>query len=160
MNKCSRQSGFSLIEVLIYILLITFILGSIVLIAFHLLQNSDNLRQGIRVEEEANFILQKISWALNDSYQIDIPALNSEANNLVLYKNNFGSDNPIRMDLISGAVVLTRGGNTAKQINNDRFEVTNLIFNRMWDGFNTDTDIIRASFEIDGRLFQITRKIR
>lgn len=156
----NTQRGFTLIEMLFYLLFITFIIGSTLGIVYQLLRNSENLKTGISTEEEGNFILKKISWVLNDASAINSPALNFTATSLSVDKNDFGSGNPVVVSLDSGLIRIARGSGLPKQLSNDRFTITNLSFQRTWDGSNPETDLIKASFYIGTRMFELTRKIR
>lgn len=153
-------AGFTLIEMLFYILFIIFIIGSTLGIVYQLLRNSENLKTGISVEEEGNFILKKISWVLNDTGAINSPALNSTATTLSVDKNDFGSGNPVVVSLDSGLIRIARDSGLPKQLSNDRFVVSGLSFERTWDGSNPETGLLKTSFYIGTRRFELTRKIR
>ncbi len=158
--KRKNQTGFTLIEMLFYLFFITFIMGSTLGIVHQLLRNSEVLKTGISLEEEGNFILKKLSWVINDSNLVNSPAVNSTGAFLSVDKNDFGPDNPVVVDLAGGVIRIARGAGPAKQLNNDRFVISSLTFERGWDGLNPETDLLKASFEINGRVFQLTRKIR
>ena len=157
----SRQAGFTLVEMLFYIVFITIILGATFGIVQNLLRNNEVLKTGISVEEEGNFVLKKISWVINDADPVNYPALNSASPFLSVYKNDLSpSDNPVVIDSDAGIIRISRGGNVAKQLSNDRFVVSSLSFERTWDGSNSESDLLKVSFTLNGRLFQLTRKIR
>lgn len=153
----SKQSGFTLIEMVFYLLFIAFVIGGALGIIHHLLRNNESLKSGISIEEEGNFVLKKISWVLNDTSAINSPAsLNSTAGTLSVNKNGF--TNPVVVSLNSGVIRVARGGNSPKQLSNDRFTVTNLTFQRTWDG--AGTEYIKTKFFINGREFTLIRNIR
>lgn len=72
-SKRSRlQTGFTLIETLLYIALFTIVVGGGLVTIFGLLQSSDGTRQRIAIEAEGNFVMKKLDWAINGS-TITIP---------------------------------------------------------------------------------------
>lgn len=145
MLHTTNQKGFTLIEMLFYVLFILFIMGSTFGIIRQLLMNSESLKTGVSVEEEGNFILKKISWVINDS-NIVTPAAGSTGSYLYVSKNGGGN---VIIDE-SGGIITING----KQLSNDRFVVKNLIFNRQ------GTDLLKSSFSIGSRSFELTRQLR
>lgn len=155
----SLSAGFTLIEMIFYMFFITLIIGGSLGIVYQLLKNSDSLKSGIAVEEEANFILKKIIWTLNDISIINSPAVNGTSASLSVDKNAF-ADNPVVIDLDSGDIRIKRGFNPALALNTGRFDVSDLNFELVREGSNPDTDLIKASFILDGKLFKLTWHIR
>jgi hypothetical protein len=144
---------------LVYILLVAVIMGGTVGIVNQLLRNSANLKTGINKEEEANFILKKMSWIINDDSSVSTPARNSSSPNLVLSKNDF-SQNPVTVDMNGQIIRIKRGVGSYKQLSNDSLAISDLKFDRSWDGVDPDSDVIIVSFKIDGKYFQLSRKIQ
>lgn len=115
-------------------------------IVHQLLKNSEYLKTGINAEEEGNFILKKISWVLNDSV-INAPSAGSSGDYLSATKN--GGGGTIVIDETGGIITVS-----GKQLSNDRFAITDLTFERQ------GTDLIKSSFSIGSRSFEITRQIK
>ena len=157
----SLSAGFTLVEMLFYIVFITIILGATFGIVQNLLSNAEALKTGISVEEEGNFILKKLSWVINDVGTVNYPALNSTGAFLSVNKNDLSpGSSPVVVDSAGGIMRIERGGNGPKQLSNDRFVVSNLSFERTWDGSNPESELISISFELNSRSFELTRKIR
>jgi len=160
------DAGFTLIEMIFYLFFITLITGSTLGIIYQLLRNSENLKSGINIEEEGNFILKKISWVLNDSSAVNSPVINlaapfnSASVLLSVEKNNLGTENPVKIYLVNNVLKIVRGTNPEKQLNNNRFIVSSLSFDRSWDGSNPKTDLIKAIFYLNDRKFKLTRRIQ
>lgn len=70
-NLRSNQ-GFTLIEALIYIALFSIVIGGGIGTAFYIAQGTQNVHQFILRESEANFILRKIDWALNQADSVSV----------------------------------------------------------------------------------------
>ncbi len=58
------KRGFTLIETLIYIALFALLIGGGISSAFSLIASSDRIGTQAMLEEEGNFLLAKIGWAL------------------------------------------------------------------------------------------------
>ena len=58
------QKGFTLIETIIYIALLSLMLGGVLLSIFQILQGSLRTGEKTTTQEEGNFILRKINWTL------------------------------------------------------------------------------------------------
>jgi len=96
-NKSRLVSGFTLIEVIIYIALFSIMMGSLIVVIFQIIKNSEKITSSDHIQEEINFVLKKLDWALIDSYSIDQP-LQEFSQVLEVNKNNF-IDNPITFKL-------------------------------------------------------------
>ncbi len=58
------KSGFTLIEVIIYIALFSILLGGAFVTAFQLMNGSNKTYSDTAVQEEGDFVSRKINWAL------------------------------------------------------------------------------------------------
>lgn len=157
--KSKNQAGFTMIEMIFYVLFITLIIGGSLGIIYQLLRNSENLGAGIALEEEANFILKKIIWVLNDNSAINSPAVNGTSVSLSVDKNSF-ANNPVIVDMDSGNIRLKRGSNPVQVLNAGRFEVSNLNFELIREGSDPDTDLLKVSFLLEGKEFELTWHVR
>jgi competence protein ComGC len=92
-----KHKGFTLLEVIIYIFLFLIMMGSLVIVCFQMIQNSENINYKDSSREEINFVLKKIDWALIDAYRINHPS-NNESDYLEVMKENF-FNNPISFKL-------------------------------------------------------------
>lgn len=155
-----NQSGFTLIEILFYMLFIVVVLGGSIAIVYEILRNNYIVREGIALEEEGNFILRKVWWTLNDVQTINHPTPNTPASYLSVDKYGF-AENPIVIDLDSRAVRIKNGNQSPVVLSADRFVISSLSFEFIRKGTPpTQTDLIRLSFFINGKPFKLTRYIR
>lgn len=158
-KNTKTQSGFTLIEMIFYMLFITFIIGGSLGIVYQLLRNSDSLKSGTAVEEEANFILKKIIWVLNDASVINLPAVNGTSASLSVNKQDF-ANNPVVVDLDNGVIKIKRGSSPVLGLHGDRFTASDLNFRLIREGSDPDTDLLSASFILDGKSFKLTWHLR
>ena len=56
--------GFTLIEAVIYLALLGLMMASVVTVSYQLAQSANNLDTKNTLQEEGNFIIHKIAWAL------------------------------------------------------------------------------------------------
>src|SRR3989344_6895521 len=91
MNK-----GFTLIESIIYIALFSLLMRTAFVTAFQLIDGSGKLGVKNTVQEEGNFVMRKINWALTGVETITTPA-SGNSFTLVVEKYN-GDDIEIKLD--------------------------------------------------------------
>lgn len=63
-NSKKNGNGFTLIETIIYIALFSLLMGTAFVTAFQLIDNSGKLSAKNTIQEEGNFVMRKINWAL------------------------------------------------------------------------------------------------
>lgn len=59
-----HTKGFTLIEVIIYIALFSLLMGSAFTTAYQLIEGTNTLNTKTTVQEEGNFVMRKLNWAL------------------------------------------------------------------------------------------------
>ena len=85
------NSGFTLIEVIIYIALLSIIMYGALVTSFQLLEGSDALEVRATVQEEGNFVLRKIDWALANMDSNNLPSIGGTNCNqsIMIHKINY-----------------------------------------------------------------------
>lgn len=155
MRKTDKtQKGITLIETVIYLGLLTLIIGSGTVAAYDIINSSEAIRSRTIVQEEGNFLLGKIDWALTGLSAVDVPAPSTSSSLLSVDKIT-AAPNPIIINVSSGHAQLQRGSAPATVLTNDDVVVQNLNFSRF-----TNPDGVKASFTMQGILFETTRYIR
>ncbi len=81
-----RESGFTLVEVLLYLGLFGMIIGSLVVTGFIVVRNEQETTVKLETQTEANFITDKLRWLVANATIIE-PPVDSTASQLVT--NNF-----------------------------------------------------------------------
>src|SRR3989344_4450571 len=125
MPRNSSQKGFTLIETLIYSLLISFIIGTSLVAVYQILSSSNSLSAKTVTEQEAAFIAAKIKWALNDISAINSPAINSSGPSLSVNKNGYPP--PLILALDGNNFTITKNG-TPLTVNSSRVIMSSLSF--------------------------------
>lgn len=67
------RRGFTLIETIIYIALLAFIMGGALSATYSIIENVGRLDANVAIQEEGNFVLRKINWALSSVQTINVP---------------------------------------------------------------------------------------
>ncbi|MBI4084989.1 MAG: hypothetical protein HY432_00575 [Candidatus Liptonbacteria bacterium] len=122
-----KNNGFTLIETILYAGLFSLIIGFSILIVYQVLSSEAQNRSRRDVETEADFLMKKITWALNSGQNVSSPATGEISSVLTLNKYGF-SNNPISFDVSGGTARMREGGGQYVPITNENVTVNNLVF--------------------------------
>lgn len=114
------SKGFTLLEVIVYIALLTFIIASGVVAAFYVIDTSERGKADINAIAEAEFLLRKIDWTLIAADSVDLTTLGV----MIVYRTGFPDK---KIDLASDRAQLTISA-SADFLTGDRVKITNLVF--------------------------------
>ena len=168
MKKVTKhKKGFTLIEVIIYIALFSLLMGTAFVTAFGLIEGSGKLSAKTTTQEEGNFVLRKINWALtgisNDTADITNPPKVSPytSNTLSIKKWLTGTKIPVEIDYdaINRRIMMKEGTGSLLPITTNNVKVTNLQF-QFISSSGSGPAGITATAIIDGINFSITKYIR
>ena len=146
--------GFTLIEVVVYIALISIVIGYSTSGDYTLIRDSERLNARVIIDAEANFLLKKIEWALSSVQNITNPSSGFSDDSLSIERYNFSANNPVVFDLDSdGNLRITVGVNT-EILNSELINVDNLLFEHIAPngdrpaGLKTSMDVNRRTYEM------------
>ena len=108
-------SGFSLIETLLYSAILVIFLGFSYTLLNSFVKISNQSRSSIEVSDEANFILSKMNYALNQASRISFPATNTSSTlalEVIDYNNNIN-----RFDILGNNIFFSKNGVGATVLN-------------------------------------------
>lgn len=156
--RTRSSGGFTLIEVLVYLALFALLFGGAVAAAFNVVELSGRNQTKAMLQEEGNFLLAKINWALSGAQSVSQPALNTSGSRLAADKitGADSSGNPITSSVsISPAgasdVSLTWSGNSYI-LNTSGAQVSNLSFaHRMASGDGINPESLNAGFTLTAK---------
>ena len=152
MNK-----GFTLIETILYIALLSLLIGGALFVSFNLIDNSSAIRIKFITEEEVGFILKKINWALTGVQTINSPSPGTTSSSLSITRFGLPAfQNPLVFSASSGMVMMTRGSGTAVEISSDNVTVQNLLFTRT----TSTPEAVRVDFSINNVSSSMTKYLR
>ncbi len=121
MQSNERQSGFTLIETILYIALFAIIMGAVLMATYRMIESTDKAQVKSLVQNEAQFAIRKYNWLLTGA-TID-PT--STITSLKLTNPNLpSSSNPIVFTVAGNKSILTLGSTAAVQITSDIAPIT------------------------------------
>jgi Tfp pilus assembly protein PilV len=141
-----KQEGFTLIETLIYIAFFAVLVGSLLGITFQTIDNSARLSKKITIQQEANFILRKIEWAINSG-----EVVSSAGNVLTVTLYDGGGIVEFKRD--GDNMVIVRG-TEIKELNSENVKVTDVSIQ------NPTASEFKISLNVEGENFQLTKFLR
>ncbi len=114
------KKGFTLIEAIIYIALLSLLLGGAVLCAYQILQGSTSLTGNTIIQDEGGFVLRKLEWALSG-------ASTASASGSTLTVTRFDGTT-VNFRLSGGAVEMLENAGAFARITTTNVQVTSLVF--------------------------------
>ncbi len=147
--------GFTLIETLVYIALLVFLMGSAVFAVYNLISGAQHLGNNAAIQEEGNFVLRKIDWALVSATSFNT----SVANQLTVTKLDGGTTRSIVFTLNGTEVDMSENWGTAVPITTSNVQVNSLTFTSPPEP-GAPTSGVRADLTVNGALFSTTRYLR
>ncbi len=155
--------GFTLIEAIIYIALLSVLMAGVLLATYSIFQTSGSLSSKTIVQEEGNFVLRKIDWALTGTSSLSLvttPAPGAYASALSLTRYD-GTQIDIRLNNATQLIELREGGlgGTYYPITTANVSATNLQFHYLAPS-GTGPAGIEASTTINGIVFYTEKYFR
>ena len=138
----NTNKGFTLIETLVYIALLTFVIGVGVSAAYYLIDSSAKGKSDVNTIAEAEFLMRKIDWAMTGATSVDAG----------LMKIMKGGEEII-FDIDNERATISIDGDT-EYITSERVKVIGLEF------IAISPNGITASSTIDGKHFEVTKYLR
>lgn len=153
MKITAKIKGATLIETLIYSALMALTIGAVVYAVTTIVITSDELNEFISAEEEANFIIKKMEWALTGYEAINSPASGSSAESISINKYGYAS-NPIVFDLNSGSIRIKKGAGDPVILNSSRVTINSLSFTHI-AAVGAGPDGVRVEMDLAGRDYKL-----
>lgn len=117
--------GVSMIEVVVYLGLFSILLSGAVVAAHAMFQSSGRNIAKAMVEEEGNFLVGKIQWALSGVSIVNTPLVGEVSSNLTVTKYD---NSLVTLSLPPGGVMMIQVGATTSPLNNANTSITALTF--------------------------------
>lgn len=125
-----RNSGFTLIEFLIYIAILAVVVTLIIGFFLDIILGNIKETSYQEVQQNARFILTKISQEVKKATGINSPNPGESASALSLAMASPSSD-PTLIDVIEGKLRLTKGISAPQELTTDLVEISNLRFTNL-----------------------------
>lgn len=120
----AKSPGVTLIETLLYVALLILLMGSLITITYQTIYATNQINKKIILQQEANFILRKLDWALTGISNITLPALNTTGSELLSTKFNF-LQNPLDFTIQNDYLNLSRASADGFPLNTQNTKISN-----------------------------------
>ena len=140
------QRGTTLIEVLLFIVIMAIMVGVLSAFAFFLLESRTRAHVVLEVEEQSSYVMQTLGGILRTSSAIIGPTQGSSGNTLTLTRVD-GAFSPTVIDLDSGRIRLNENGNSF-YLTSSEITVTNLSFENIGEA-SAPTSSVRIFFDVE-----------
>ena len=141
------QNGVTLLEVVIYLGLFTLIIGGAVISIANIIHNTQQTNSKIAAQEEGNFLLSKISWALNGATSFSVTGTSVSIQNL-------GTTLLFAYD--ADDLTLKRGTASPTILNNQAVSIDSALFTKT----SGPPDELHVTLTVDGLQFQLNQTLR
>lgn len=125
-----RPAGFTLIEVMIYVVLVSGILIGATSFAISIINNRTKSFAIQEVEQNSRFVMEKITQAVRSARKIATPAIGVTDTTLELEMSD-GTRNPTIFTLNGSSLNFTEGTGPTLDLHSGNVEVSNLIFTNL-----------------------------
>lgn len=142
-----KNSGFTLIETLVYLGLFSMLIGGALVAAFGIFESNGRNQTKAIVQAEGQFLAAKIDWVLSGVKSIDQPPAGSPGSLLSVTK--YGGET-VKVSISGPDVEIQRGIAPAKILNNSNVEITDLLFTHKNPG-GGNPESVEARFRVDAR---------
>ena len=128
------NTGFTLIETLMYSAIVTGFLTFALMISYQIINSSDRSTDLVELNENQQFVTEKIGWALSNVSAVNSPTSGNSASSLSVNRLNY-SGNPIVISLSNGQAMISTSSLPAVPLSNSHVTVSSLNFrNFNFDG--------------------------
>lgn len=128
MKYINTQRGVTLIETMVYIALFSIIIGGSVVAAYQILESSGRSQTRAMLQEEGDFLIGKIGWALSGVQPGTPTGQNCTESNTLSVSKWDTSIGIIVINETSGNMYISYGGNPSVVLNNSNTNVSALSF--------------------------------
>jgi len=139
----TQNKGFTLIETLVYLALLGLVFTGLLTAGFAIVQSLDVLKTCAIVQEEGDFILAKLNWAVVGSDAVDTMTTNY----LKMRRANPGPGMPSTVEIKTEAddLVLKKGTGDYEPLNASVVNISNINFTA------PETDSIKTDFTVTAK---------
>ena len=157
-NRLKRSlplTGFTLIEVLIYSALFSLMMVGMLGGVYMVIQSANQSNARLLVDDEANFVLRKMNWALTGVSSINVPTAGSTGPTLNVIKTGVGA---VRFRLNSENIEIDAGSGYIP-LDTDNVIAASLSFEHIPASGNQPAAIM-ATFYLNDVFYETTKYIR
>jgi type II secretory pathway pseudopilin PulG len=142
------QSGFTLLEILLYLGLLGIIMGGCIGLCFAILQSSEKLSAAVSTQKESSFVMDKLKWLI-DNNAVAGPPVNTNDSKLVLISAN--SPNSLEVKVLDNRLRLQRENSESLILTASSTDVKN------FSAKQTSDHVLTIKFELNGQTFTFAK---
>lgn len=124
--RARSLTGFTLIEALLYIALFAIVIGGGMVATYQIIQATDASINQTILQEEANFLLRKVNWALTGATAITVNPSTLQTTKLISDVST-----QLTFALTGTNITLRRGSNSPVILNSSSIQAKNLLFSNI-----------------------------
>ncbi len=117
-----KNSGFTLLETIIYLALFSVLMSGAVMAVYQLLSSIDKDERTLKVLTESNFINQKLDWALSGKSVIEI----IDTNTLKITRLDDPLISPLTFNFYDAQLYLSRNGGVPLLLTNNTLKISDV----------------------------------
>lgn len=147
-----KQQGFTLIEALLYLALFAILMAGAVVTAYTIFESAGRNQGKEMIQQEGDFLIAKIDWALSGAQTIISPPLdfNAPTQSSILQVTKYDGGSVIIG--LNGNDMQLQKGTDVFPLNNSDVEVSNLVFTHVASsGGGVNPESLSASFILTTR---------
>lgn len=141
-----KQKSFSLIEILLYISMVSIIILAISTLLAMILNARIKTETMLEVESQGQFLVETITKSINEAQSVNLPAAATTGDSLSLATNDVNTT-PTVYALSSGALTIAEGALPNEKLTNSKITVSNLNFTNTQNAGST-SGAIQVNFTI------------
>ncbi len=154
-----NQKGFTLIETLLYIALLAMLLSGVVVASYQLIDSARKIDSKNTTEQEGNFVIRKIDWALNGVTTITQPTAGAPYASTLDIVSNLGTHVVVRYNAGTRKIEMSENGAPYQPLTTVNASTTRLQFHYLASNGSALSGI-EASSTIDVFVFYTKKYIR
>ena len=152
MRKIKHNAGFTLIETMLYIALFAIIIGGAIVTAYSIIESGGKNEAKFQVQEEANFLLRKINWALTGA-----DSLSTTASPPTLTVHKGVTTLVFSLNVASASLQLKTNAAAPVPLSSRNVVIASLSFQPSTIG---TLNAVRSTFTVNGEKFETTKYLR
>lgn len=127
-----KNTGFTLLEVIIYLTLFSMLMTGVLQTVYIVLETTSSNEDQIDVLTESTFVNQKFMWALSGATAVNLVS----STTLQITRPDLGSDSPLFLSISEGAWYLQRGSGAPSLLTSSELTISDVVITLV----SVDTD--------------------
>lgn len=128
-HACLLQKGFTYIELLVYIGVLSTVIISVILMVGEMFKIQAKIRGAFVLKENLDYAMHRFSYAVQNGYDIVVPA--TSTGTWLRMQMSTGSADTVDFSLIDGQVTMSVRNETPVPITSREVQIDSLVFQRL-----------------------------